>query len=135
MHVIKTNTSSKEVLQPVDKEENKILVMTFHFATENWSKALVSILNTLLPRRLSTPSTDIMGRGASSRQRRALNQQSAEAALQALQSQQDPPRAPDHCSAYCCPDCHRLLRSGSEHYTVASSSQQLKLIWRKYCAL
>ena len=82
MHVIKTNTSSKEVLQPVEKEENKILVMTFHFATENWSKALVSILNTLLPRRLSTPSTDIMGRGASSRQRRALNQQSAEAALQ-----------------------------------------------------
>ena len=49
--------------------------MTFHFASKNWSKALNSILNTLLPRRLSTLSTDIMGRGA-------LNQQSAEAALQ-----------------------------------------------------
>ena len=124
------NASSKEVLQPVDKEENKILVMTFHLAPENWSNALKLFSEYTSPQ--TTEHTE-HGHGARGQQQPEAGSQSAisRGSLSSLQSRLGP--APSSL-ALDCHDCHRLSRSGSEHYTVTSSSQQLKLIWRKYCA-
>ena len=119
-----SNTSSKEVLQPVDKKENKILVMTFHLAPENWSKALKLFSEYTSPQ--TTEHTEHGHHGA-----RGSQSAISRGSFTSLQSRLGP--APSSL-ALDCHDCHRLSRSGSEHYTVASSFQQLKLIWRKYCA-